>query len=150
MKNFTERIKNWNREIFGNIIRRKRRCQVRLNGIQRSLSRAPSHRLQKLEKELIVEYNTILEQEEIMWHQRAKVEWLKYGDGNTKFFHLSTVIRRRKNTIQSLKDEQERWQEDPDTVRSIVVNSSRNCTVIETNMAMSVNFIASQLCQVER
>ena len=106
VKSFMETIKNWNREIFGNMLRRKKRCQVRLNGIQRSLSRAPSHRLQKLEKELSVEYNTILEQEEIMWHQRAKVEWLKYGDGNTKFFHLPTIIRRRKNTIQSLKDEQ--------------------------------------------
>ena len=53
---------------------------------------------------------------------RAKVEWLKYGDGNTKFFHLSTTIRRRKNTIHSLRDKQGRWQEDPDTVRGIVVD----------------------------
>ncbi|XP_027178983.1 uncharacterized protein LOC113777945 [Coffea eugenioides] len=94
VKIFTEKIKNWIREVFGNILRKKKRCHARINGIQRSLSRAPSIRLQKLEEELIAEYNTILEQEGIMWHQRAKVEWLKYGDGNTRFFHLSTTIRR--------------------------------------------------------
>ncbi|XP_071939846.1 uncharacterized protein [Coffea arabica] len=69
VKIFTEKIGNWNREVFGNILRRKKRCQARINGIQRSLSRQPSTHLLGLEKKLIAEYNTILEQEEIMWHQ---------------------------------------------------------------------------------
>ena len=115
-----------------------------------SLSWALSNCLQKLENQLIVEYNTILEQEEIMWHQRAKVEWLKYGDGNTRFFHLSTVIRRRKNTIQSLKDRQGRWQEDPDTVRSIVMDFFKDLYSDRAIIEMSVNLIASQPCQIER
>lgn len=48
----------------------------------------PSHyfpRLKRLEHTL----DALLEKEEIFWQQRSKVSWLKYGDCNTRFFHMS-------------------------------------------------------------
>lgn len=38
--------------------------------------------------------------------QRSRVDWLKEGDCNTKFFHRKVVWRARKNRIKSLVDEQ--------------------------------------------
>ncbi|CAN6557042.1 unnamed protein product [Malus baccata var. baccata] len=59
-------------------------------------------------------------QEESYWCQRSRVNWLRDGDANTKFFHHSTLHRRRRNTIVKLKDEDESWVERPDQVRRLV------------------------------
>lgn len=51
------------------------------------------------------EINDLLDSEEIMWQQQAKVQWLKLGDRNTKYFHSKASERRRKNTILGLENE---------------------------------------------
>ena len=56
------------------------------------------------EKVIKVELNSLLEQEDIKWGQRAKVEWLKNGDKNTKFFHACANQRKRRNTIEKIVD----------------------------------------------
>ncbi|KAI3868841.1 hypothetical protein MKX03_027598, partial [Papaver bracteatum] len=50
------------------------------------------------------EYLHLLKLEEIFWRQKSRVEWLKDGDLNTKFFHTSTLVGRRRNSICMLKD----------------------------------------------
>jgi len=43
-------------------------------------------------------------QEEILWKQKSRVQWLKEGEKYTKFFHKSLIQRRQHNRILSLKD----------------------------------------------
>jgi hypothetical protein len=43
--------------------------------------------------------HSLMEQEEIQWHQRAKVGWLHNGDKNTKFFHVCANQRMSSNMI---------------------------------------------------
>lgn len=50
------------------------------------------------------ELNVLLAQEEMKWKQRAKVNWLQFGDKNTKFFHAYTTHRQRRNQILRIKD----------------------------------------------
>lgn len=36
------------------------------------------------------------------WRQRARINWLKLGDRNTRFFHVSASARMRKNMVRSI------------------------------------------------
>lgn len=40
------------------------------------------------------EYTKALLKEDTYWKQRAKMHWLRDGDLNTKFFHMSATARR--------------------------------------------------------
>lgn len=72
-----------------------------------------------LRSELWVELNNILKQEEIFWFQKSRCNWLKMGDRNTKFFHASTIIRRKKNKIIALKDNDDCWVTDPGELKQL-------------------------------
>ncbi|OMO71257.1 reverse transcriptase [Corchorus capsularis] len=54
-------------------------------------------------EDMTEQLHKIMEQEEVYWHQRARVNWLKCGDKNTHFFHQTTLQRRQKNKVLRLK-----------------------------------------------
>lgn len=51
------------------------------------------------------EINDLLDSEEIMWQQRSKVQWMRLGDRNTKYFHLKALERKKENAINRIMDE---------------------------------------------
>jgi hypothetical protein len=53
-------------------------------------------------KEVQEKHARLLVQEETYWRQRAKMHWLKEGDMNTKFFHMSASSRQRAKKIEKL------------------------------------------------
>jgi len=60
----------------------------------------------KEEEELKMELEERKKQEEILWRQKSRVQWLKESDKNTKFLHRSMVHRRYINRITQLEDAQ--------------------------------------------
>lgn len=58
-------------------------------------------------------------QREIFWYQKSRVNWLSYGEKNTKKFHLTTLGRRRRNKISSLKIDGV-WNHDTDIIKGHV------------------------------
>lgn len=65
--------------------------------------------------------NLEIDHEELRWEQRAKANWLRYGDRNTKFFHNSTTHRRKVNSIKFLKDENNAIREDEHEMQGVAV-----------------------------
>lgn len=59
--------------------------------------------MKTLELRLHDELNNILKKEELMWFQRSMAKWLVDGNTNTKYYHLKTITRRKKNVIVMLK-----------------------------------------------
>ncbi|CAN1150401.1 LINE-1 retrotransposable element ORF2 protein [Linum perenne] len=54
----------------------------------------------------------------MFWGQRARNNWLRKGDRNTKFFHASTVQRMHRNRISHLKDRNGVWIEEGGALNS--------------------------------
>lgn len=67
-----------------------------------------------------------MEQEEIVWVQRARANWLKHGYRNTSFFHNFASSRRKVTTIKSLVDDNGARQEDRNIMCSMVKDYSTN------------------------
>ncbi|KAB1671562.1 hypothetical protein [Gossypium barbadense] len=55
-------------------------------------------------KALRIKLGKLLDEEEKYWAQRSRIQWLKEGDRNTRFFHVRATNRRKKNNIARLKD----------------------------------------------
>lgn len=54
--------------------------------------------------------------QESMCKQKSRVNWLRNGDLNTKFFHLVSKIRAKKNNMEELMCDGV-WVEDPEIVK---------------------------------
>lgn len=77
----------------------------RIAGIQKSSNYQFSDFLLHLEISLIEEFDSIFKNDEEFLKLRSRNNWLTDGDVSTRFFQTSTLNRRRRNIILSLKDE---------------------------------------------
>jgi predicted nucleotidyltransferase len=107
-KSLIKRIKNvkvqlswWNKFVFALIQRRLKEVSEELGNVQ-SLDATIENGLK--EARLQKEYDECLRREEMMWRQKSRVTWLTTPDLNTKIFHITTLVRRRRNRICFLKD----------------------------------------------
>lgn len=65
----------WNRNVFGSIFRRKWRVKNRLKGVK-AVEDAPTLSMIKLERKLKRERIEVLLQEETLWMQKSRIDWL--------------------------------------------------------------------------
>jgi hypothetical protein len=72
------------------------------------------------QKEILLRLELLLEQEEIIWVQRARANWLKHGDHNTNFFHHYASARKRRNMVKGLVDDQGVRHENIEEMSSMV------------------------------
>lgn len=77
-------------------------------------------------KELRKDINELLEKDEIMWKQRARVMWLEAGDRNSSYFHRKASARQTRNNIKGLEDMDGVWQEDEQKIEEIAVSFFKN------------------------
>lgn len=75
----------FNDEVFGNIFRRKKDLEFQICKIQKRLEVVDSVWLNLRERELQKQYREVLQQEELLWFQKSREKWVKFGDRNTKF-----------------------------------------------------------------
>jgi ribonuclease HI len=111
-------IKKWKASNVGPILGNANKLREDLLALQGREDAVDSEFVKKLKTEI----QTQLEKEDIWWRQRAKSEWLKHGDRNTKYFHACANSRRKKNRIEKIRDEQGIWWKSQEEVGLAFVN----------------------------
>ena len=102
LNNTTKALQSWNKEFFGYTHTRIKALEEELVFFQQKeeFQEKPSAR----HGEIIEELRTQRERQEKIFKQKSREVWLQEGDRNTKFFHASIVIQRRRNRILSIND----------------------------------------------
>ncbi|KAI0492159.1 hypothetical protein KFK09_026425 [Dendrobium nobile] len=70
-------------------------------------------------KAKVKELNGVLNNLNTWWKQRAKANWIKDGDANTKFFHSFASSRRNAKRISQVKDYNGMLTEDPTEIEEV-------------------------------
>lgn len=92
-------LHQWSNKTLGNITKEIEKSRTRLEELRNmNADRSELHKASDQMDELLYK-------EEMMWMQRSRLEWLKYGDRNTNCFHRKAVWRARKNKIKGLLDD---------------------------------------------
>lgn len=113
-------LKKWNHERVGNL-------HNNILNITREL--------EKIQLAVVSDHNSILEghlcvalveeqrKEKSLWWSKARVQWLTSPDLNTRFFNVSTIVRRRQNAVEYLQDQSGLWIDSRDQIGQMFVDS---------------------------
>ncbi|KAF4358084.1 hypothetical protein G4B88_021833 [Cannabis sativa] len=106
-------LKKWNQEVFGFSDRRLVALRRQLAEIQKD---SISHASVQRESEVQLEIIEMEERMDRIWRQKSRENWIRFGDANSKFFHTSTIIRRRRNFIGYVEDSHGVWLSDREEI----------------------------------
>lgn len=110
--------------------KKKKPLQQELNKLEEQLKQIQSkpwdNQDHNLEASLTTRYEQTMTKLTDFYMQRAKKHWIKDGDRNTSFFHHAIVKRKRRNTIASIKDENDVLQCMPEKISNTFVNYFRS------------------------
>lgn len=75
-----------------------------------------------VERKLQEEHQRVLLMLERFWFQRSRINWAMFGDANTKFFHSTAVVRKRRNLIRSIQRADGSWLTTDKEIRLEFIN----------------------------
>jgi hypothetical protein len=99
-------LHHWDRSVLQRNRKRIRAAQRELEQV--SVSDLIADNVKKHE-EIAKEIEKLLEQEELHWAQRSRINWLQHGDKNTSYFQNFANARKQKNKIKKLKNSDGAW-----------------------------------------
>lgn len=111
-------LSGWGTSTFGAVrqdLRALRKGLLELRSVTPRVG--PSYEEIKVEQRII----ELRFREEVMWRQRAHVQWMLEGDRNTRFFQQKASNRRKKNRVDRLVRADETICEDLATVEHMTV-----------------------------
>nr|XP_027103245.1 uncharacterized protein LOC113724555 [Coffea arabica] len=89
----------WNRTIKGNTKAKIQELKEQLKALREAGEMCNKGATANLKLQLSKAYK----EEELYWSQKSRSRWLKEGDKNTAYFHLSVMAKRKRNRISMLQ-----------------------------------------------
>ncbi|KAL3507184.1 hypothetical protein ACH5RR_032566 [Cinchona calisaya] len=120
-KRLKQTLKNWNKEVFGNVFDAVKQAedvlqlQSWIDYSQLSVDKEALHQAQ-------VDLFSKLKTEEFFWRQKARCKLLEVRELNTKFFHASLVDKHSWLTLYRIKDSSGKWLETPNDIQAEAVS----------------------------
>ncbi|RVW44757.1 hypothetical protein CK203_081811 [Vitis vinifera] len=123
LKGMKQKLKTWNREVFGNLESNKLAALQQVDywdqvESERRLSEEEFAR----KKEAKEGYAKWIKMDEIHWRQLSRELWLREGDKNTGYFHRMANAHRRRHTMERVKISGV-WLSEECTVRTGIVDA---------------------------
>ena len=111
--------RKWNREVFGRVEIDIKSKIDQLQQLQNSINSLEDIRK---ERQLREEIEDLLDKEELKWAQKARTNWILYGDRNTKYFQTIVKQQRANNRILQLKDGDGIFTDNLDEIENILLS----------------------------
>ncbi|KAK8314530.1 hypothetical protein V6Z12_D01G177900 [Gossypium hirsutum] len=127
--------------------RRYKRMKIEINKLEKNIGKVMdgpisvgSSRVLKKSRDQLGQW---YDKEEKYWAQRVRNQWLREGDRNTRYFHMQATGRKKKNSIDKLKDMHGTWHEDKKDICHIAWSYFHNLfkTSTDPNEDVDLNFI---------
>ncbi|XP_058749842.1 uncharacterized protein LOC131622827 [Vicia villosa] len=111
LKSFKEKLKGWNKEVFGWVDLKMEEARDSINMLDMVIEDnmgGNNEVVVQARRNSSVDLWNSMHLEECMLRLKSRNLWLKEGDRNTNFFHNSFKERQRRNSITSLEGEEGR------------------------------------------
>ncbi|KAJ6837486.1 uncharacterized protein M6B38_121075 [Iris pallida] len=139
--NFTlSNLCRWGRRKFGNVKSLIARLKDRVLELQTT---NPTVQSLAEERKESAEINDLFSIEEAYWSQRAKCQWIRDGDRNTKYFHAKATMRKRRNEIRSLNLPDGSWTTDPHSISEALIKHFSSIYNMDEASPIEQDLIAS-------
>ncbi|KAJ9678521.1 hypothetical protein PVL29_020644 [Vitis rotundifolia] len=126
MKEIKQKLKVWNREVFGKLESNKSEALQQVEFWDREENeRVLTVEETELKKEAKENYRKWVIMEETHWRQLSREIWLKEGDRNTGFFHRMASAHHRNNSLERIKINGE-WFLEEQEIREGIANAFKN------------------------
>jgi len=120
IKALKTRLREWNREHFGDTLKKYQKIEQELNKLEEITSdRQLSQQETLIRKQLQEDLWREAQSHESLLRQKARSRWINEGDCNSRYFHMLINARRRHNCLQGLLIEGS-WVEEPAIVKEAV------------------------------
>ncbi|XP_073004935.1 uncharacterized protein [Typha latifolia] len=111
-------LKAWSKEAVGSVEMRLKVTQQTIEALE---AKDASAGLNVEEQGMLrASYNkkcALSRQINLKWLQRSQVQWVKDGDRNTKFYHLTATIRRQQNRVAGIQKDDGQWVTDHEGIK---------------------------------
>eukprot|EP00253_Pinus_taeda_P029818 PITA_29818 len=152
LKEIKNKIRKWNKEDFGNIFEEKQKLEKAMEEVQQQIIlEGRDEERSKEESSLISQLEERRKQEEILWRQKSRINWLREGERNTKFFHQAMIQHRQRNRIFSIKNEAGERVIEQDGIEKVLTDYHKGIlTETQDDRGVAINQICKEIPKMIR